>query len=60
MEVLFDTVSKRAENKISGRDSGARLIHVPGEKDLVGKFRTVKIRSANSFALQGVIEDSIL
>lgn len=60
VEVLFDTVSKRAENKISGRDSGARLIHVPGEKDLVGKFRTVKISSANSFALQGVIEDSIL
>ena len=60
VEVLFDTVSKRAENKISGRDSGARLIHVPGEKDLVGKFRTVKISSANSFALQGVIEDLIL
>lgn len=56
LEVLFDTVSKRAENKISGRDSGARLIHVPGEKDLIGSFQTVKITSANSFALQGVIE----
>ncbi len=56
LEVLFDTVSKRAENKISGRDSGARLIHVPGGKDLIGSFQTVKITSANSFALQGVIE----
>lgn len=56
LEVLFDTVSKRAENKISGRDSGARLIHVPGGKDLIGSFQMVKITSANSFALQGVIE----
>lgn len=57
VEVLFDTVSKRSDRMISGRDSGSRLIHVPGDENLVGQLRQVKITSANSFSLQGVLVD---
>lgn len=54
-EVLFDTVSKKDESKISGRDSGNRLIHVKGPHSLVGQIKKVKITEANSFALMGTI-----
>lgn len=53
VDVLFETVSKNDPEKISGRDSGYRLIHVKGNQDLIGQIKRVKIVDSNSFALIG-------
>ncbi len=53
VEVLFDGQSKNDPRKISGRDSGYHLIHVPGDQNLVGQIRQVEVTEANSFALMG-------
>ncbi len=52
-DVLFESISKNDPEKISGRDSGYRLIHVKGNPDLIGQIRKVKIVDSNSFALIG-------
>lgn len=57
VEVLFDGQSKNDPRKISGRDSGYHLIHVPGDQKLVGQIRQVEVTEANSFALMGSVLD---
>lgn len=53
LEVLFESPSKNDPNRISGRDSTNRLIHVKGDTDLIGQIKKVKITGSNSFALMG-------
>lgn len=55
--VLFDGQSKNDPEKISGRDSGYHLIHVPGDESLVGQICEAEIIEANSFALMGKVLD---
>lgn len=55
VEVLVEGVSKNNENMLSGRTDTFKLVHFAGSDDLIGKFATVRINQAGSFALEGDI-----
>ncbi len=57
-EVLVEGVSKNNSEKLTGRNSGFKLVHFEGDKSLEGKMVSVKITKANSFALEGVLCDN--
>ncbi len=57
VEVLFDTVSKKDDNMISGYSRHNRLVHVKGDKSLIGQIRKVKIIESRAFSLIGELID---
>jgi tRNA-2-methylthio-N6-dimethylallyladenosine synthase len=51
--VLVDGETGREEYNLSSRTNGGRLVHLRGDKSLIGKFIDVKITSSNTWALYG-------
>lgn len=53
LKVLVEGPSKNNEAILTGRSDGYKLVHFPGNPDLVGNIVDVKITNHNSFALEG-------
>lgn len=53
VEVLIESVSKTDVTRLSGRDAQGRLVHIHGDRSLIGKMVPVRIQEANSFSLFG-------
>ena len=56
VRVLVDGETGREEYNLSSRTTGGRLVHLHGDKSLIGQFVNVKIVSSNTWALYGEIE----
>ena len=56
VRVLVDGETGREEYNLSSRTNGGRLVHLHGDKSLIGQFVNVKIVSSNTWALYGEIE----
>ncbi|MEG2007866.1 MAG: tRNA (N6-isopentenyl adenosine(37)-C2)-methylthiotransferase MiaB [Oscillospiraceae bacterium] len=55
LRVLVDGETGREEYPLSARTQGGRLVHVKGDKALVGSFADVKISAVNTWALFGEV-----
>ena len=55
VKVLVDGETGKDEYNLSSRTNGGRLVHLKGDKELIGKFIDVKIVSSNTWALYGEI-----
>ena len=51
--VLIDGESKNGDYNLSSRTDGGRLVHLRGDKSLIGSFAEVKIIGSNTYALFG-------
>ena len=51
--VLVDGETGRDEYSLSARTNGGRLVHLKGDKALIGQFCEVKITDGNTWALYG-------
>ena len=56
LRVLVDGETGKAEYNLSSRTNGGRLVHLSGDKSLIGKFIDVRITSSNTWALYGEVE----
>ena len=54
-DVLFEEINKQDETLITGRLSSNQVVHVKGDKDLIGKIVKVKITDAMTYYLTGEI-----
>ena len=50
-KVLFEEVSKRDKNMISGYDEHGKLVHVKGDSSLIGQIKEVKIVESHTYSL---------
>ena len=57
LEVLIDGTVDSAEQGLSARSRGGRLVHLTGDASLVGQFRRVKITGSSTWTLFGEILD---
>ena len=58
LRVLVDGETGRDEYNLSSRTNGGRLVHLKGDKALIGRFVDVKITASNTWALYGeVVEE---
>ena len=57
LKVLVDGETGREEYNLSSRTNGGRLVHLKGDKALVGQFVDVKITASNTWALYGEMEN---
>lgn len=57
VKVLFETVSKKDESRISGYEEHGKLVHVTGNKDLIGTIRKVRILESHTYSLIGELVD---
>ncbi len=55
-KVLVESVSKNDASILNGRTEGSKLIHFPGDSNLIGKIITVKVTKAQTFILFGEVE----
>lgn len=56
LEVLIDTFENhKGKNIITGRTRNNKIVHIPCDENLVGKFLTVKITGAKTWYLNGTI-----
>ena len=55
LRVLVDGETGRDEYNLSSRTNGGRLVHLKGDKALIGRFVDVKITASNTWALYGEI-----
>ena len=55
LRVLVDGETGREEYNLSSRTNGGRLVHLRGDKALIGKFINVKITASNTWALYGEV-----
>ena len=53
--VLVDGETGRDEYNLSSRTNGGRLVHLKGDKALIGRFVEVKITASNTWALYGEV-----
>ena len=53
--VLVDGETGKEEYNLSSRTNGGRLVHLHGEKSLIGQFIDVKITASNTWALYGEV-----
>lgn len=53
VQVLIESISKTDATRLSGRDAQGRLVHIHGDRSLIGKIVPVRIQEANSFSLFG-------
>ena len=53
LRVLIDGETGKDEYNLSSRTNGGRLVHLKGDKSLVGEFAEVKITNSNNWALYG-------
>lgn len=51
--VLVESVSKNADEYLTGRTEHFRLVHFKGDKSLLGQIVNVKINSAKTFHMEG-------
>ena len=56
VRVLVDGETGREEYNLSSRTNGGRLVHLHGDKSLIGQFINVKITASNTWALYGSVE----
>ena len=54
--VLVDGETGKEEYNLSSRTNGGRLVHLRGDKSLIGQFIDVKITASNTWALYGSLE----
>ncbi|MBR2132967.1 MAG: tRNA (N6-isopentenyl adenosine(37)-C2)-methylthiotransferase MiaB [Oscillospiraceae bacterium] len=54
--VLVDGESDDVRWPLSSRTQGGRLVHLAGDKSLIGQYITVKITDSNTWALFGEVE----
>ncbi|MGN0982592.1 MAG: tRNA (N6-isopentenyl adenosine(37)-C2)-methylthiotransferase MiaB [Candidatus Limivicinus sp.] len=57
LRVLVDGETGRDEYNLSSRTNGGRLVHLRGDKSLIGRFVDVKITASNTWALYGEVVD---
>ena len=55
LRVLVDGETGRDEYNLSSRTNGGRLVHLKGDKSLIGRFVDVKITASNTWALYGEV-----
>ena len=55
--VLVDEISKTDENMLSGKTDTFKTVNFKGDKELIGDIVKVKITDANTFSLQGIIDE---
>ena len=55
--VLVDGETGKDEYNLSARTNGGRLVHLRGDKELVGQFIKARITAGNTWALYGEIEN---
>ena len=55
VRVLCDGPSKSREDVYSGRTEGCKLVFFDGEESDIGKFLSVRIERADTFALYGSV-----
>lgn len=53
VRVLVDGETGKPDYNLSSRTNGGRLVHLRGDKSLVGQFADVKITASNTWALFG-------
>ncbi|MCK8516232.1 tRNA (N6-isopentenyl adenosine(37)-C2)-methylthiotransferase MiaB [Methylonatrum kenyense] len=53
--VLVDGVSKKDDTEIKGRTGNNRVVNMPGQRRLIGRFVTVRITDALAHSLRGEI-----
>ena len=56
VRVLVDGETGREEYNLSSRTDGGRLVHLRGDKGLIGQFIDVTITSSNTWALYGELD----
>lgn len=56
-EVLFDSISKKNPEMISGYSEEGRLVHVRSDVSLIGQIRKVKIVESHTYSLFGELVD---
>lgn len=56
VRVLVDGETGKPEYNLSSRTNGGRLVHLRGDRALIGQFIDVKITSSNTWALYGEVE----
>ena len=56
VRVLVDGETGKEEYNLSSRTNGGRLVHLHGDKSLIGQFIDVKITASNTWALYGSLE----
>jgi tRNA-2-methylthio-N6-dimethylallyladenosine synthase len=54
-KVLVEGISKTDETTLSGRNEHNRLIHFKGGDSLTGSFAYVKVTSADTYSLNGIL-----
>ena len=57
MRVLVDGETGRDEYNLSSRTNGGRLVHLRGDRSLIGQFINVRITASNTWALYGEAEN---
>ena len=57
VRVLVDSETGKAPWNLSGRTNGGRLVHLHGDKSLIGRFIDVKITASNTWALYGEVTE---
>ena len=56
VRVLVDSLSRRSEfNTVSSRTDSNKLVHFPGDENVIGQFINVKIEKAGAYDLNGKI-----
>ena len=55
VEVLIDGENENEEYPLTSRTNGGRLVHLKGDRSLIGQFREVTVTSATTWALFGEI-----
>ncbi|MBQ6928338.1 MAG: tRNA (N6-isopentenyl adenosine(37)-C2)-methylthiotransferase MiaB [Oscillospiraceae bacterium] len=55
VRVLVDGETGKEEYNLSSRTNGGRLVHLHGDRSLIGRFIDVKITASNTWALYGEI-----
>ena len=56
VRVLVDGETGKPEYNLSSRTNGGRLVHLKGDRALIGQFIDVRITSSNTWALYGEVE----
>ncbi|MBO4534949.1 MAG: tRNA (N6-isopentenyl adenosine(37)-C2)-methylthiotransferase MiaB, partial [Clostridia bacterium] len=57
LEVLIEDINPKHEGTVCGRTESGRLVTMPGDPELIGKFALVKINKNQSASLFGEIEE---
>lgn len=55
LPILVEEVSKNDDKILNGRTSSGKLVHFPGDKELIGQIVYVKIIDVKTFTLEGEI-----